>query len=210
MKTPALRVSTGLQWSCAAVIALHGLAGCAPLIVGGAVMSGLVAVDRRTSGAQLEDQSIELKAINKVREVTGGRGHINITSYNRLLLITGEASTAADRSAIEQAVRQIDNVRSTINELAVMEATSLGSRSSDLVITSKVKASFIDASDLQAQAVKVVTERGVVHLMGRVTEREAARATEVTRAVGGVQKVVRVFEVISEAELAKLQPAAQK
>ncbi len=189
----------------AAIAGLQALGGCAPLIVGGAVMSGLVVVDRRTSGTQLEDQGIELKALNRVREVTAGRGHVSVSSYNRLVLITGEASTQADRAAIEQAIKQIENVRAIVNELAVMEATSLGSRSSDLVITSKVRASFIDASDLQAPAFKVVTERGVVHLMGRVTEREAGRATEVARGIGGVQKVVRVFEVISEAELAKLQ-----
>jgi len=194
----------------ASLLLAQALAGCAPLLVGGAVMGGLVAVDRRTSGTQLEDQGIELKSINRIRDVTAGRGHVSVTSYNRLVLITGEATTEADRTAVEQAVRQVENVRSIVNELAVMEPSSLGSRSSDLVLTSKVKAGLVDARDLQVTAFKVVTERGVVHLMGRVTEREATRASEVARAVNGVQKVVRVFEVISEAELARLQPEASK
>ena len=122
-----------------------------------------------------------------------------------MVLVTGEAATEEDKQAIDQAIQRIENVRSIVNELAVMEPSSLGSRSSDLVVTSKVKAALIDAADLQASAYKVVTERGVVHLMGRVTQREADRGAEVARAVGGVKRVVRVFEVITEAELAKLQ-----
>lgn len=188
-----------------AVAALQALSGCVGLVVGGAVVGGMVAVDRRTSGAQVEDQGIELKAISRIREVTGGRGHASVTSYNRVVLVTGEAATEEDKQAIDQAIQRIENVRSIVNELAVMEPSSLGSRSSDLVVTSKVKAALIDAADLQASAYKVVTERGVVHLMGRVTQREADRGAEVARAVGGVKRVVRVFEVITEAELAKLQ-----
>lgn len=188
-----------------AVAALQALSGCVGLVVGGAVVGGMVAVDRRTSGAQVEDQGIELKAISRIREVTGGRGHASVTSYNRVVLVTGEAATEEDKQAVDQAIQRIENVRSIVNELAVMEPSSLGSRSSDLVVTSKVKAALIDAADLQASAYKVVTERGVVHLMGRVTQREADRGAEVARAVGGVKRVVRVFEVITEAELAKLQ-----
>lgn len=188
-----------------AVAALQALSGCVGLVVGSAVVGGMVAVDRRTSGAQVEDQGIELKAINRIREVTAGRGHASVTSYNRVVLVTGEAATEEDKQAVDQAIQRIENVRSIVNELAVMEASSLGSRSSDLVVTSKVKAALIDAADLQASAYKVVTERGVVHLMGRVTQREADRGAEVARAVGGVKRVVRVFEVITEAELAKLQ-----
>lgn len=210
MNSSILRRAQRLSSAGALVIGLQALGGCAPLIVGGAMMGGMVAVDRRTAGTQVEDQAIELKAIVRVRDVTQGRGHISVTSYNRLVLITGEASSAADRAAVEAAMLQIENVRAIVNELAVMEPSGLGSRSNDLVITSKVKASFIDAADLQSAAFKVVTERAVVHLMGRVTEREAGRSAEVARSIGGVQKVVRVFEVISEAELARQQPAAQK
>ncbi|WP_284618464.1 BON domain-containing protein [Aquabacterium humicola] len=186
------------------------LGGCAGLVVGSAVVGGLVAADRRTSGAQLEDQAIELKAVNRINATLGERGHVNVTSYNRQVLVTGEVPGDADRGAVEQIVGQIENVRSVVNELAVMAPTSFGSRSNDTVLTSKVKASLIDARDLHANAFKVVTERGQVFLLGRVTEREANRATEIARSIGGVQKVVRVFELISEAELASGQPPKQQ
>jgi osmotically-inducible protein OsmY len=176
--------------------------GCAPLMLGGAVVGGMMAAARRTSGAQLEDQGIELKALNRVSALAGERGHVNVTSYNRMVLITGEVANEADKAAIEQAVGQIENVRSIVNELAVTAPSTLGSRSNDVVLTSKVKASLIDAKDLQANAFKVVTERGQVFLLGRVTEREANRASDVARSISGVQKVVRVFEILTEAQLA--------
>jgi osmotically-inducible protein OsmY len=180
------------------------LGGCAAVVVGGAVGTALVVTDRRTAGTQLEDQNIELKALTRVRESVGDRGHVNTTSYNRLVLLTGEVQTDADRSALEQSIGRIENVRSIVNELGVMGASSLTSRSNDTILTSKVKASLIDAKDLQAGAIKVVTERAVVYLMGRVTEREANRATDLARGVPGVQKVVKVFESLTEAELATL------
>ena len=180
--------------------------GCAPLIVGGAMVGGgMVALDRRTSGAQVEDQAIELKALTRVRELAT-LGNVSATSYNRMLLITGEVPKEADRVAIEQALSRIENVRSVVNELAVAANTSLSARSNDSILSAKVKAQFVDARDLQANAFKVVSERGIVYLMGRVTDREANRAAEVARTIPGVQKVVRVFELISEAELADLQP----
>lgn len=185
-------------------LAAASLGGCAALVVGGAVGTAFVVSDRRTSGVQLEDQAIELKAANRIREAVGERGHINATSYNRSLLLTGEVASEADRSAIEQTVSRIENVRSTLNELAVMGSTSLTARSNDAILTSKVKASYLDAKDVHASAIKVVTERGTVFLMGRVTEREATRAAELARGISGVQKVVRVFEILTEAELAEL------
>lgn len=179
---------------------------CAPLLVGGAMVGGgMVALDRRTSGAQVEDQAIELKSLSRVRELAT-LGNVSVTSYNRMLLITGEVPREADRTAVEQALSRIENVRSVVNELALATNSSLSARSNDSILSAKVKASFVDARDLQANAFKVVAERGIVYLMGRVTEREAARAAEVARTVNGVQKVVRVFEIISEAELAELQP----
>ena len=189
----------------AALLATQLFAGCAPLMLGGAVVGGMMAADRRTSGAQLEDQSIELKATNRISGIVGERGHVNVTSYNRMVLITGEVATDADKAAVEQAVGQIENVRSIVNELAVMAPATLGSRSNDVVLTSKVKASLIDAKDLQANAFKVVTERGQVFLMGRVTEREANRASDVARSISGVQKVIRVFEIVTEAQLAAMK-----
>ena len=184
------------------------LAGCAPLVVGGAVVGGsLMAADRRTSGAQIEDQAIELKAPQRITETIGGRGHVNVTSYNRMVLLTGEVPTDADRRTVEETVSKLENVRSVVNELAVMPASTMSSRSNDSIITTKVKAGIVDTPDLLVNTIKVLTERGTVYLMGRVTEREATRAAEVARSVGGVQKVVRVFEIISEAERASMQPS---
>ena len=200
-----------LRHAALAALAAASLGGCAALVVGGAVGTAFVAADRRTSGVQLEDQAIELKTTNRINEAVGDRGHVSATSYNRVLLLTGEVASEADRTAIEQAVSRIENVRSTLNELAVMGSSSLTARSNDTVLTSKVKASYLDAKDLHANTIKVVTERGTVFLMGRVTEREAARATELARGVSGVQKVVRAFEILSEAELAALGgPAGEK
>jgi osmotically-inducible protein OsmY len=195
----------------AALIGSQILSGCAPLIVGGAVVGGsLVATDRRTSGAQLEDEGIELRAINRVREVVLDRAHVNVTSYNRQVLLTGEVPSEADKQRVEQAVSRVENVRSIVNELAVMGNSTLTQRSSDALITGRVKASMVDAKDLYANAFKVLTERGTTYLMGRVTQREADRATELARATPGVQRVVRVLEIISDEELQRLLPQPPK
>ncbi|WOB08152.1 BON domain-containing protein [Piscinibacter gummiphilus] len=189
--------------------ATTALSGCAALLVGGAVVGGsLLATDRRSSGTQLDDQAIEFKANSRIRDLLGDKGHVNATSYNRLLLLTGEVPTEADRTNLEQALSRIDNVKSVVNELAPMFASSLSQRSNDALVTSKVKATLVDAGDISSNAFKVVTERGVVYLMGRVTEREADRAVDLTRSISGVQKVVKVLEVVSEAELAEIDPKA--
>ncbi len=185
------------------------LGGCLPLIVGGAVIGGsLVATDRRTSGAQLEDEGIELRASSRVRENLGERVHVNIASYNRQVLLTGEVPSAQDKQLAEQIVSKVENVRSIVNELGVLGNSTLSQRSSDSLVTGKVKASLVDAKDLYANAFKVVTERGSTYLLGRVTQREADRATEVARSVVGVQKVVRIFEIISEDDLRRMLPQA--
>jgi osmotically-inducible protein OsmY len=184
------------------------MSGCAVLVGGAIVGSSIVATDRRTSGTQVEDQAIEFKAAKRVSETLGERGHVNVTSYSRLVLVTGEVPTEADKAAMEQAVARIENVRSVVNELTVTMPSSIGNRSNDALITSKVKASMVDAKDVQANAYKVVTERGVVYLMGRVTEREATRGAEISRGVNGVRKVVKVFDVVSEGELAGTAPAS--
>lgn len=190
---------------------LSGLSGCAPLIVGGAVMTGVVATDRRTAGTQLEDEAIELKVASAVRQNLGDRVHLNVTSFNRQVLLSGEAATAADRERAEKLAQSQENVKTVVNDLAVMAPSSLTQRTKDTVTTSQIKAAFIDAKDLQSNSIKVVTERGVVYLMGRVTQREAKRATDIARSVGGVAKVVRVFEDISEEELKRLsQPPMGK
>jgi len=183
------------------------LAGCAPLIVGGAVLGGaLVATDRRTTGSQVDDETIELKSNGRMNEAFGDRARINTTSYNRMVLLTGEVANEADKTTAEQVVARIDNVQSVVNELSVGPMNSFSEKTKDAFVTAKVKASLVDAKDLLAHSIKVVTHRSVVYLMGRVSEREAARASEVARGVSGVAKVVRVFEIVSEAELANTQP----
>jgi osmotically-inducible protein OsmY len=183
---------------------------CVPVVIGGAMVGGALAVtDRRTTGTQLEDQSIELKAMTRTRELLGDRGQVSHTSYNRIVLLTGEVPTDADRNSVEQAIGRIDNVRGVVNELAVMGPSSLTSRANDRVLSTKVKATFVDAKDVAANAFKVTAERGTVYLMGRVTEREAQTAVELARSVPGVQRVVKVLEYISEAELQALQPPTQ-
>lgn len=201
-----LRSMRGVAAGICVVVALTQLSACAPLLAGGVAMSTIVALDRRTSGAQLEDEGIELRAAGRVREALGDRAHVNVTSYNRQVLLTGEVPSAQDKALVEQIVSRVENVRSIVNELGVMGASSLTQRSSDSLVTGKVKAAMVDAKDLYASAFKVVTERGTVYLMGRVTQREANRATELTRGTGGVQRVVRVLEIISEDELQRMLP----
>ena len=177
------------------------LSACAPVMVGGFAMTTLMATDRRTTGTQVEDEGIELRGANRIRDNLGERGHVNITSYNRQVLLSGEVPTAQDRQLVEQVVAKVDNVRAIVNELVVAENTSLTQRSSDALITGKVKASLVDAKDLFATAFKIVTERSTVYIMGRVTQREANRAADIARGVDGVKKVVRMVDVISEEEL---------
>lgn len=195
----------------ACAVALAGALGaCAPVILGGAAVGAMVATDRRTSGAQLEDEGIELRAAGRIRESLGDRVHVNVTSYNRQVLLTGEAPNAQDRQQVEQIVMRVENVRSIVNELGILGNTSLSQRSADTLVTAKIRASMVDTRDIFANAFKVVTERGTAYLMGRVTQSEATRATDIARNTSGVQKVVRVFDVITEAELANLQPAPAK
>lgn len=196
-------------WLMAVAALSAALSGCAPLVLGGAMVTGVVATDRRTAGTQLEDEGIELKVAAAVRQTLGERVHLNVTSFNRQVLLTGEARTEADKAQVERLARSHENVRLVVNDLEVTLPSTLTQRSRDTVITSKVKAAFLDAKDLQFNAIKVVTERSVVYLMGRVTAREAKRATDIARGIGGVAKVVRVFEDISEEELRRIsQPTA--
>ena len=183
---------------------LASLSACAPLIVGGAVMTGVVATDRRTTGTQLEDETIEIKVASAVRQDLGDRAHLNVTSFNRQVLLSGEVRTAADKESAEKIASSQENVKAVVNDLAVMPVSSLTQRSKDIVITGRIKAAFVDAKDLQVNAIKVVTERGIVYLMGRVTAREAKRATDIARGMSGVTKVVRVCEEIPEQELQRL------
>ena len=203
-------------YGAALLASLLSLSACAPLIVGGAVVTGVMATDRRTTGTQVEDESIEIKVAGAVRKEMGDRIHLNVTSYNRQVLLSGEVRTAADKERAEKIAQSQENVKSVVNDLAIMDISSVTQRSKDIVLTGRIKAAFVDAKDLQVNAIKVVTERGIVYLMGRVTPREAQRASEIARSgsVSGVVKVVRVFESITEEELKRisaqpLSPQAQ-
>jgi len=184
-----------------------GLASCAaPLMFGGVLGTAMVASDRRTTGIQVEDETIEQRSATAIRENFGSKEHINITSYNRQVLITGEVSNDTVRRQAEQLIGQVQNVRAVVNELAIGPASSTSDRGSDVVLVAKVKAAMVDSEDVFANVFKIVGERGTIYMMGRVTQREAQRATEVVRGVSGVKRVVRVLEYITEDELRALQP----
>ena len=197
--------SAVLRWT-AALAAAVSLSACAPLVLGTAVGSAFVATDRRTSGMQLEDQGIKLKANNRIREALRDRGHVNVNAYNRRVLLTGEVQSETDRAAAAMAAGQVENVAGVVNELVVGFNSTLSSRSNDLLVATKVRATLVDARDLMSNAFDVVVERGEVYLMGMVTEREGNRAAELVSTINGVRRVVKVFEFISEDELASKLP----
>jgi len=172
------------------------LAACVPVAVGGAAAGGAMVVDRRTSGIYIEDQGIELKAEKNIIEQIGGNIHANVTSYNLNVLITGEAIDETTKAKAEAIVKNIENVKSVTNELVIAGSSSLGSRSNDTYITSKVKTNMVTENRFQANYVKVVTENSVVYLMGIVTHKEADDAADIARSVDGVEKVVKVFEYL--------------
>jgi osmotically-inducible protein OsmY len=181
------------------------LSACFPLLLGGAVTGGvLVASDRRTSGTVLEDNAIQLKAGNRIGDNLGERVHVNVTSYNRQALLTGEVPSEQDKQLVEKVVSGVENLNNVVNELAVLGNSTLTQRANDALVTSRVKANLVDAKDLFANSFKITTERGTVYLMGRVTQREANRATEVVTATSGVQRLVRILEIISEDDLAHM------
>ena len=172
------------------------LAACVPVAVGGAAAGGAMAADRRTTGIFIEDEGIELKAEKAIIEQIGDNIHANVTSYNRNVLITGEAFNEESKAKAEAIIKSIENVRSVTNEVIVAAKTSLGGRSNDTYITSKVKTNMVTENRFQANYVKVVTENSVVYLMGMVTHKEADDAADIARNVDGVESVVKVFEYL--------------
>ncbi len=174
------------------------LSGCIGLAATGVAIGTMAALDRRTVGAQAEDQGIELKAHEQLHQAIEQSGGISVTSFNRKVLLTGQVSSAEDKRKAEQIVAGIDNVRSVHNELQVLGRPSLTTSAADTSITARVKAALIDTQDVQANTIKVVTESGTVYLMGLVTRREGDRAAQVASNVAGVQRVVTVFEFIAE------------
>jgi len=170
------------------------ITACVPVVVGGAAATGAMAADRRTSGIYVEDENIELKAVKKMETNLGEDAHVNVTSYNRNVLLTGEVPVAESKSKAESLVKEITNTRSITNEITVGPKSTIGSRSNDSYITSKIKTKFVTENKFPANYVKVVTENGVVYLLGIVTNKEADEAVEIARNTDGVTKVVKVFE----------------
>ena len=170
------------------------LQGCIEMAVVGAGTAVLSAVDRRTTGVQVDDEGIELRSTNRVSERFGDKVHVNITSYNRSVLVTGEVPDAATKAEIAKLIQVVPSVRGVTTDLQVAGGASLTSRASDATITGKVKARLFDSGKLNPIHVKVITEASVVYLLGIVTEAEANEAVEIARTTGGVRKVVKVFD----------------
>lgn len=176
------------------------LSGCAVLVAAG-VISGVgagaaVSQDRRTSGMFVEDERIEFKSDRLISEKMGGDVHVNVTSFNRNVLLTGEAPTEGLKKEVAKLVMGVENVRKVTNEIAVADVSSFASRSNDALLTSKVKARFLDSGAFQVNHVKVVTEDAVVYLLGLVKVKEADSAVDIARSTSGVRKVVKVFEYL--------------
>src|SRR3954463_4391433 len=176
-------------------VLVANLAGCVAAVVGGAGGAALVGADRRTVGTVTEDEGIELKAGNRIRDKYKDT-HFNLTSFNRMVVITGEATDASMKADIEKIVAAVENVRGVYNEMAIGAPTALSARANDSFITSKVKARFVDQQKFNAVHVKVVTEANVVYLLGLVKRKEGDDAVEVARTTSGVQRVVKLFEYI--------------
>jgi osmotically-inducible protein OsmY len=198
---------TTLVRAALALATLSAAQGCIPVIVGGTGMAVAMVSDRRSSGTYVEDEGIEWKANKWISDRLGDKVHLNATSFNRKLLLTGEAFNEASRDEAGRVAASVENVREVVNELRVAPTSTFSARSNDSYISSKVKARFVDQKDFRIQHVKVVTEAGTVYLLGLVSQREGDAATEIARTTSGVQKVVRVFEYVSDEEARRLDSA---
>lgn len=210
MARTARRLRAGVG---AVVVAAFGagmLAGCAPLVVGGALVGGaVVANDRRPVGIQIEDEAIERRINRALAERFRNEDvNINVTSYNRKVLLTGEAPSEEARQDVERIAAATENVRTVLNELRVGPMASAASRANDAAMTAKVRAKLIESRQVPLGALKVTTERNVVYLMGRVTEAEGDIFARLVAQVANVNGVVKAFDYISEQELAELRGAA--
>ncbi len=204
-------MNTHARLTFAAALLASALAapGCVPLVATGAAVGTLAALDRRTLGAQTEDQEIELKASSRIRGALKQPGGVSVTSFNRKVLLTGQVASEDDKRAAEATVAALPNVRSIHNELKVLGVPSLATSTADASITARVKAALLEAQDLHANVIKVVTESGTVYLMGLVSRREGERAAQVASRVAGVQRVVTVFEYITEEEVKRVSQPPQ-
>ena len=199
LRRPLLGVALG-----AALCA--SLQGCVPLVVGATAVGSMAAVDRRSLGMQTDDKTIELKGEGRASKITGDKGRVAVTSYNRMVVLSGEVADEKMKAEVQAQIATLGDLKKIENDLEVAPVSTVSARSSDLLITSKVKAAIIDTKDLYISAFKIHTDRGVVYLMGRVTQREAKLGAEVARnAASGIRKVVKLFEYISEDELLEIK-----
>ena len=182
------------------------LEGCYfPLVATGVVATAVAVTDRRTAGIILEDETIELKSMNELSKNFPGEGiSVAVTSFNRAVLLTGWVSNEDHSKEVASLIANVENVREIINELNIGPKATGKMFARDTILTAKIKASFIDEKKLNANVVKVKTENGIVFLMGIVTQREADLAADIASRVKGTKRVVQVFEVKSETEIANI------
>lgn len=186
-----------------ALAGLTGLAGCGALVVGGAAATtAVVATDRRTTGEQVEDQAIEMKTAAEMRRLFEDKARVNATSYAGLLLLTGDVPTAQDKQKAEEAAKQVEKVKRVVNELRVGDVTPVSVRTNDTWLTSKVRSTLINTKEVPSRTILVTTERGVVYLLGKVTDPEGQRAAKATASVSGINKVVKLFQIVSPESIA--------
>lgn len=198
-------------WLPAVVCAVPLLQGCELALIGAGSATAYAAYeDRRTSGMQIDDEAIEMRAQSRVADRFADKIHINVNAYNKAVLITGEAPDEPTRAEIEKIVRSIPNVRAVMNEMQIAPVSTLGERANDSILTTQVKARFLRAKLFNAVHVKVATEAGVVYLLGLVTDREATDAVEIARNTGGVRKVVKIFEYCKPVEALCRLPGGEK
>jgi osmotically-inducible protein OsmY len=186
-----------------ALTLVANLSGCMAVLVGGAMVgTAVVTSDRRTVGSQTEDATIELKSVNRISAMFDKEVHVNVNSYNRTVLLTGEVKDEATKERVADVVKDVENVRAVVNEIQISAfLSSFGSRSADTLLAAKVRSKLLGTPDIYSSSFKVVVENGVVYLMGRVSQREADTATEAVREVSGVEKVVKVFEYIDDGDI---------
>lgn len=194
--------------ACAALLPV--LQGCIPLVATGATVGVLAAIDRRSVGTQTDDEAIEWKALARIEEKLGNRAHVNVTSYNHAVLLTGEAYNEAAKAEVNSIVRAIPGVKNTYNELAIAPSSSFVNRSNDAFITSKIKSRSVDTGKFNPVHVKVVTEAGTAFLLGIVTQSEADAAVQVARTTSGVKKVVNLMEIVTVERVKELELEASR
>lgn len=182
------------------------ITACAPLVLGTAALAGKVAIDRRTPGIQVEDEAIELRTESGLKGILPKNAHVKVSSYNRMVLLTGQVNSESEKGVAERFAKSQDNVKSVVNDLVIGPESTLTQRAKDQLITTQVRAVLVQAKDIHSSAVHIVTQSGVVYLMGRLTLSEGARVSSLVSGsqVSGIQKVIKVFEIISEEDLQRL------